>query len=290
MRDILAPALLKLFSLTPLRFNQWLGRNTGALAWKFSGKTKHITRTNLTLCYPEKTDTWLETTGKKSTQSMAEALLESPRLWNMPAEKLRRLWSNPESFDPIRKAYAQNQGLIVATPHLGSWEFAGLMLADHFPTTTLYRPPRLTAIDSIIKQGRASTGATLVPTTASGIKAMAKALRKSQCIGLLPDQEAEPGNGVFADFFNVPAYTMHLLPRMAQRRNSPVFLIFAERLPQGRYHIHVEQLPEKIYDKNMQTACACLNQIVEKMVRINPEQYNWAYKRFREMPDGSVRY
>jgi len=290
MRNILARGLLHFFGFTPLRFNQWLGRRVGSLIWRFSEKTKRITEINLDLCFPKKKREWKENTGKLSTQSMAEALLESPRLWKLPAEKLRKLCINSESFDEIKIAFEKNQGLIVATPHLGSWEYAGLFLADHFPTTTLYRPPRLKAIDSIIKNGRANTGATLVPTTASGIKAMTKAIRENKCIGLLPDQEATRGNGVFADFFKVPAYTMHLLPRMAQRRNSPVFLIFAERLKHGRYQLHVHKLPTAIYDPDMQTACTSLNQAVEKMVRINPGQYNWAYKRFREMTDGSIRY
>lgn len=290
MRNFLARGLLKLFGFTSLRFNQWLGRITGSLAWKFSEKTKRIAMTNLDLCFPEKTQEWKENTGKKSTQAMAEALLESPHLWKLPAEKLRALCVNPESFDEIRIAFDKNQGLIVATPHLGSWEYAGLFLADHFPTTTLYRPPRLKAVDDIIKNGRANTGATLVPTTTSGIKAMTKAIRENECIGLLPDQEATPGNGVFADFFNVPAYTMHLLPRMAQRRNSPVFLIFAERLKHGRYRLHISRPAPPIFEKDMRIACTSLNQAVEKLIRVNPDQYNWAYKRFREITDGSIRY
>lgn len=290
MRNILARGLLKILSYTPLRFNQWLGRRIGSLIWKFSEKTKRIALVNLDLCFPENDQEWKINTGKKSTQSMAEALLESPCLWKMPAKKLRKLCVNPESFDEIKIAFEQKDGLIIATPHLGSWEYAGLFLADHFPTTTLYRPPRLKAIDDIIKTGRANTGATLVPTTASGIKAMTKALRENKCIGLLPDQEATPGNGIFAGFFNVPAYTMHLLPRMAQRRQSPVFLIFAERLINGRYRLHTNKLPPAIYEQDMQTACSSLNQVVEKLIRIKPDQYNWAYKRFREMTDGSIRY
>lgn len=290
MRNILAPALLKLFALTPLGLNQWLGRRIGSLVWRFSEKTKQISLTNLDLCFPEKDHSWREDSGRKSTQAMGEALLESPCLWKLPVEKLRKLCINPESFDEIKIAFKKSQGLIVATPHLGSWEYAGLFLADHFPTTTLYRPPRLKAIDGIIKKGRANTGATLVPTTTSGIKAMTKALRENKCIGLLPDQEATSGNGVFADFFNVPAYTMHLLPRMAQRRDSAVFLIFAERYPRGRFRLHVTKPGADIYSKDMQKACASMNQAVEKLIRINPKQYNWAYKRFKLVFDGGKRY
>jgi len=277
MRDQFALALLKILSITPLRFNQWLGRQLASIAWMQANKLRHITLTNLKLCFPDKIEQERIQLGKQSTQSMLETLVESPRLWKLPADKLENLCINPESFDEIKQSFNDNNGLIIAVPHLGSWEYVGLYLGILFPTTSLYRPPRMQSIDKLMRTGRSHTGATLVPTAASGIKLLTKALRNNECIGLLPDQEATQGNGVFADFFNVPAYTMHLLPRMAKRKNSPVFFVHAERI-------------QKIYDTDTEIACRSMNKSVEALVRNCPQQYNWNYKRFSLTPDGTSNY
>ena len=68
MRDQLALAVLRILGRTPIRFNQWLGRQLGGLAWKHSEKIRQITLTNLELCYPEKTDKQRITLGKRTTQ------------------------------------------------------------------------------------------------------------------------------------------------------------------------------------------------------------------------------
>ena len=290
MRDQLAVLVLRILALTPIRFNQWLGRQIARIAWRQSAKLRHITLTNLTLCFPDKTEAEKKRLGKRSTEAMAEALMESPRLWKLPIDKLEKLCVNPESFYEIKQAFDQGNGLIIAVPHIGSWEFVGLYLGMHFPTTSLYRPPRMKSIDRLMHSGRSHTGATLVPTAASGIKLLTKALRNHECIGLLPDQEATDGNGVFADFFNVPAYTMHLLPRMAQRKNSPVFFVNAERTGEGKFRFHVIKSDNLIYDRDTEIACRSMNKSVEKLVSACPQQYNWNYKRFSLTPDGTNNY
>ncbi len=291
MREQLARSILALLGITPLAFNRWLGKKIGNLAWKKSSKGKHIALTNLKLCFPEKDIQWHTSVAKKSFQNMAITLAEAPRLWKMNREEILGLCTNYEAFEPVTNDFNRGQGIIIATPHMGSWEYGCLLFACIHPLTNLYRPPRMASLEKIITRGRTNTGAKLVPTNTSGIKALVKALKNGGAIGMLPDQEATRDKGVFAPLFAVPAYTMTLLPKLASRRSSPVYFFFIERLEGNQgYRIHHRKAGQEIYSKDPEKACIAMNKDVEAIIRLMPEQYNWHYKRFDITPDGKQLY
>jgi KDO2-lipid IV(A) lauroyltransferase len=110
-------------------------------------------------------------------------------------------------------------------------------------------------------------------------------------VGLLPDQEPGAGQGRFAPFFGIPAYTMVLLARLAKKNGSAVFIGYAERLPRGRgYHLHFIPAPEGIAGAPLEEALALMNRGVEACARALPEQYQWSYKRFRTRPEGAASF
>jgi Kdo2-lipid IVA lauroyltransferase/acyltransferase len=127
-----------------------------------------------------------------------------------------------------------------------------------------------------------------LPTGAQGIKGLLKALASGECVGILPDQVPNRGNGVHAPFFGIDAYTMMLITRLAGKRRIPVILIYAQRLRGGQgFHVHYAAAPREIYDPDPVAAAAALNRGVESLVRECPEQYAWSYKRFKNRPPGA---
>lgn len=283
--------LLNCLSHTPLEFNRWLGKVLGTIHWHTSKRVRHVSSVNLELCFPDKSVVWREQTAKSGVINMAMTLLESPVLWNMPRERLISLCDNIDAFDAASDDQDRKEGILLATPHLGCWEYAGLIYASLRPITYLYRPPKLDAIDEFIQRGRMSTGASLATTDALGIKKLVATLREGGAIGLLPDQEANAGSGIFTPYFATEAYTMTLMPKMAQRRNSPAYLYFMERTAsKPDYRLHAVKLGDDIYSKDMTIACTAVNAAIEQLIRIRPEQYNWAYKRFNETSGIQEKY
>ena len=97
---------------------------------------------------------------------------------------------------------------------------------------------------------------------------------------------AKQGEGEFAPFFGVPALSMVLVSRLAQRSGCAVLFAFAERLPRGAgYRIHFRPAPDGIADSELPRAVAALNQGVEDCVRQAFTQYQWHYKRYQYHPD-----
>jgi KDO2-lipid IV(A) lauroyltransferase len=120
---------------------------------------------------------------------------------------------------------------------------------------------------------------------AAGVRVLFKRLTSGGVVGILPDQQPKAGEGEFAPFFDMPALTMVLLSRLAQRTGATVLFAFAERLPRGvGFRIHFLRAPEGIAAPDLPTAVAALNRGVEDCVRLAPEQYQWAYKRYSIRP------
>lgn len=192
--------------------------------------------------------------------------------------------------EAVDAARAAGRGVIVATPHLGSWEMAGHIGGMEWGMLNLYRPPRIPELEQIMIQGRSHLGARMVRTDSSGVRQLFETLRRGGVVGILPDQDPGDSGGVFAPFFGVPANTMLLLSRLARKTGAAVFIGYCERLPRAAgYRVHIFPAPDGIADADPATATTALNRGVERCVRALPEQYQWGYRRFRTRPAGQKK-
>src|SRR5262249_3395693 len=144
------------------------------------------------------------------------------------------------------KATADGKGVIFLTPHIGSFEVAVQYAASHAPITAMYRPPRQSVLEPLIRRGRRrGDGRLATADMEGGVKGLG-ALRKGEWVGILPDQVPSRGEGEWADFFGRPAYTMTLVHRLQASSGATVVLGMCERLANGEgYRIHLEPLPPR---------------------------------------------
>ena len=284
LRNRAIAVALRALAAIPLPVNHAVGATLGWLAWVARTRMARVARVNVNLCFPENACGWRRRVARRSLMEMGKALTEAPWLWRAGPERLRRLAGYPALCDP-GGARPEGQALFLIAPHLGAWEFAGLHTASYGPMTSLYSPVRILEIDGWVRQARASTGASLAPATRQGLRQLQAARDRGEMIGLLPDQSPRRATGVFAAFFGRPALTMTLLPRLLRGRNDRVVFAFAERLSRGRgFRYHELEAGPAIADPDPERAAAEINRLVEALVRQCPEQYNWAYKRFRPPP------
>ena len=151
--------------------------------------------------------------------------------------------------------------------------------------TVLYRQPKKDALKPLLEDARASSGMLLAPANLSGVRALAKALKKGEAIGLLPDQVPQEGEGVWADFFGKPAYTMTLSAKLAAMTGAPIILTFAERLPFGRGFVQRFVPFTESLDGDAAQQARAINQAMERLIANVPSQYFWSYHRYKK-PDG----
>jgi KDO2-lipid IV(A) lauroyltransferase len=205
-------------------------------------------------------------------------VFETPKIWLRPQESMKLARCTDDSA--VRAALSTGKGVVFLTPHLGCFEITARHLTQYGPITVMYRRPRMALLEPVMAQARNMAGLRAVPASMQGVRSFVRALRRGEAIGLLPDQVPRSGDGVWADFFGRPAYTMTLAGKLAQL-DVEVVLTVGERLAHGRgWRIHYTRLAHPLPSDPHVLACM-INQAMESLIRQFPEQYLWSYNRYK---------
>lgn len=277
--------LLKLTGCLPLGLVRLIGRMLEYILRPFPNDLHRITRINIALTKPELGYAEQKTLTNKSVQSTLINALEMILVWQNNNHWLNNKLISIENETLIKGMCQSGKGLLVIAPHVGNWEVLGRKLTEYGPTTSLYRPPRQAHMDSLIREGRERSGAKLVPTSQRGIAALLRALRDGEIVGILPDQVPQPNAGIFAPFFNIPAYTMTLIYNLIRKTQCDVILAYALRTQNG-FELIFKTVDESIFSDDMETSVNALSQTVERCTEEDFSQYQWSYKRFKRQENG----
>ena len=280
--DRIAEWVLRTNARLPLPVLHGIANLIGSLLAIIPGKRVATCHTNIKACFPELSAFKQRRLARKSFRHIAKGLMEVGRLWLQPAEKNLAMLKAVSGEEYIHQCLDCGKGVILAAPHLGSWELAGSYVSSRYPLTTMYQKPPMKGLNKLIKDGREGSGGKYVPADSSGIRTMLKALRNGEMIALLPDQVPSQG-GVIVPFFGNPTLTISLLSSLASKTNATVIFGFAERLPWSRgFHLHFLPPDELISTTTLEESATRINAQVEKCIRMAPDQYLWIYKRFQK--------
>jgi KDO2-lipid IV(A) lauroyltransferase len=273
--------LLRLLALLPLRVLHGIGGGLGRLLLWRGGRTVHNTAVNLAIVRPQLDEAAQATLLREVMAESGKSASEIVKVWGAGAERALGLVREVRGEALLDAALAAGKGVIIAAPHLGCWELLNYWLCRKTPMAILYRPPRIAAIEGLLRKVRGALAPEQVRADGAGVRTLYKRLAAGGTVGILPDQKPRAGEGQIAPFFGREALTMVLLPRLAARTGATVLYAFAERLPQGAgYRIHLLPAPQGLADADLAVACTALNQGVQDCVELAFAQYQWQYKRY----------
>lgn len=268
------------------RLARWLG----PWVYRFGRREREVTEANLHEVFPALSERERRTLAHDSLVHSTATMLELGFAWLAEPGRVEGSIRNVHGRELLDEARAEGRGVIVLAPHFGNWEVLNFWLSSHFPFTAMYEPPKIAALDPLIRHGRERMGASLVPTNSRGVASLLKALKRSEAVGILPDQEPDWNGGVFADFYHRPAYTATLLPKLVARTQARVVTGVAKRCVDGDnrsqgYEIHFLAADQRVYDADEAIAARGVNACVEAAIALDPAQYQWEYKRYRKTPE-----
>lgn len=269
--------LFRLLSTLPLPALHVLGAALGWLVYLVSPSYRRRLRANLEGAG----------FGAQLSQAIAEsgkAIVELPFVWCAAPERVAR-HATDENWDYVQSVLDSGRGIVFLTPHLGCFEITAQQIALRTPLTVMYRPPKKAALKPLIEGARARHNLHLAPATLSGVRILAKCLKKGEPIGLLPDQVPQEGEGVWAPFFGRSAYTMTLPAKLAQMGGASIILVYAERRPGGKgFIVRFVPFEAELAGTPAEQASA-INRAMEQLIARCPAQYFWSYNRYKQ-PDG----
>jgi KDO2-lipid IV(A) lauroyltransferase len=274
--------LFWLVSRLPIAWAQAVGALVGTLIARLPGRYGQRLRDNYRHAFPDSTEHDIT----QASRSAGRMMMEMPYFW-MRKNALAPLRIEPASFyEPIAGLLEKGKGVILLSPHLGGYELLGPLFAQHGPCTVLFKPPRNAYLKTWVEKMRAGPDLIMAPANFKGVRMLLKALRRGEVIGILPDQCPPGGEGEWASFFGRPAYTMTLVQKLQAQTGASIVFVCAQRLGPGHFRIHVEPLPDRLPGCPL-AATLSLNQHLERLIRLAPDQYLWGYNRYRR-PSGAV--
>jgi KDO2-lipid IV(A) lauroyltransferase len=272
-------AIVRLVNLLPLPAQMVIGRATGRLAFLFSRRDRHVAAINIDLCLPELSSAQRRQLLRRHFESLGCTLYETGLVWWASDARLQRL-IRFEGTEHLTGALAQGHGALMLSAHFTTLEMGARGLTLLGPTSIMYLTP---SNDLIAELSRRSRGRHTVQAISSDqIRDLLQNLKNNLPVWYAPDQRYTEKNSELVPFFNQPAASNVATSRLAKISKAPVLPYFPARRPDDRgyvirIHAPFDQFPsaDPIADTKR------FHALIEAHVRAYPEQYLWAYKRFR---------
>ncbi|MES2819306.1 MAG: lysophospholipid acyltransferase [Pseudomonadota bacterium] len=291
IKGALVVGFLRLFALLPWRTVQYLGAAIGWLMWKLPNGSREVVRINLAKCFPELDAQARERLVGQTLMDIGRTLTESACAWVWPARKTLKLIHEVEGLEVLEAALASGKGVVAIASHLGNWEVLNHYFCSLCKPVIFYRPPKLKAVDELLRRQRVQLGNRVAASTKEGILSVIKEVRRGGVVGIPADPEPSRSSGVFVPFCATQALTSKFVPGMLAGGKAVGFFINALRLPGGAgFKVIFEAAPEAIYSADVQVSAAAMSQVVERYVRAYPSQYMWSMKRFKKRPEGETKW
>ncbi|UNT65822.1 lysophospholipid acyltransferase family protein [Acinetobacter towneri] len=278
--------VFKFLSLLPLSLLQSLGTFIGWLLYLLPSSIRRITEINIRLVYPELSHFQQQALIKKSIKSQCCSFIECIKFWGKPATYSLSCIGEIHNAHHLTQAIQDQKGVIVVVPHLGNWELLNAWLCMQSHPVIMYKPNKNKAINRYILEARQKCNATLVPADETGVRAIFKHLKQGGLTVILPDHMPKPSGGIYAVFFQQNVMSGTIVSKLAHKTQAHVIgLSCLRNSTHHTFDIYCNVVPSSIFSKALEESVHCLNQHMENMIALAPEQYIWSYKRFRNCAD-----
>ncbi|HKV80735.1 MAG TPA: lysophospholipid acyltransferase family protein [Candidatus Sulfotelmatobacter sp.] len=198
-----------------------------------------------------------------------------------------------DGLENYERAYARGKGVLFLTAHFGGWELSAFAhsLHGHWLHVVM-RPMDNPYLDRLLQSYRTIHGNKVVPKD-DFVRGLLAAMRAGETVGILMDTNMTPPQGVFVDFFGIPACTASGLARIALRTDAavvPGFTIWDQSL--GKYRLRFDPAIELVRTGNLEADITAntqkFNNVIEGYVRKYPDQWLWVHRRWKTRPEGEA--
>jgi KDO2-lipid IV(A) lauroyltransferase len=264
----------------PGRLGEWIG---GALFYVAKSR-RHITLTNLRLCFPEMPENARRDLARKHFQAYARSMLERSILWWASEQRLRRLIV----IDPALPLQAMQSGpTILLCPHFVSLDVACVAVMLDSSGCTIYTRQRNRVFNEALLKGRTRFRPVSLFARSEGILPVIRAMRAGLPFMMLPDMDFGSKDAAFVPFFGIPAATLTAPARLASATGAQVIPVVATVLPNYKGWKVTFFPPWVDYPgTDLIQATRRMNAFIEEQVLKAPAEYFWAHRRFKTRPAG----
>jgi KDO2-lipid IV(A) lauroyltransferase len=282
----LASVLVQALRRLPLPAAERTAHSAARLLDAAVPKLRRAARINLGFAYPELAETEREKRIDGVFETIGRLLLTLARFPDLHASNVSD-WIGYEGLENYLEAKKKGCGVLVATAHVGNWElsaFSHALMTESM--NVMVRPLDNPLIDGLVEERRTLSGNRLIHKW-DGARAVLRALRNNEAVGILIDQNTAAAEGVFVEFFGRRACANSGFVKLAYHSQAPVIPGFAAWNHESkRYVLHF--YPEVALAGNEQEDTQRIHAVLEKIIRRYPDQWMWIHRRWKTRPEGET--
>jgi KDO2-lipid IV(A) lauroyltransferase len=246
---------------------------------------RKITRKNLTESFPEKSEQELIAIEKRFYHFFCDLIVEICKFATISPKEIEKRMKFTNT-DEISAILAQGKSISTYLGHYGNWEWISslpLWLNKDVVSGQIYHRLRDQTVDKLLLQNRGRLGATSVE--------MKKTLRwindqvRNQVVtitGYIADQSPRKNNQQhYVRFLNHLAPTFTGTEKITKKYHFEAYFLDVKRIKRGYYEatfVKMHDAPHSLPDFEL---TSIYYDLLEKMIRQQPELYLWTHKRFR---------
>jgi KDO2-lipid IV(A) lauroyltransferase len=281
---------IKILGILPRSLSRSFAIAIAQVVYLFHFRLRQVGMRNLAMVFPEKSQAERKRILRGVFTSLGRQLAELCQFPRYTAESIAEVvvYDGLENYE---RAYARGKGVLFLTAHFGGWELSAFAHSLHgHRVNIVMRPMDNEYLDRMLQSYRTMHGNKVVPKD-DFVRGLLAAMRAGETVGILMDTNMTPPQGVFVDFFGIPACTASGLARIALRTDAavvPGFTIWDEKL--GKYRLRFDPALELIRTGNLEADIVANTQlftkVIEDYVRKHPEQWLWVHRRWKTRPEG----
>jgi Kdo2-lipid IVA lauroyltransferase/acyltransferase len=281
---------IKILGILPRSLSRAFAIAISQTVYLLHGKLRRVGMRNLALAFPEKSEAERKRILRGVFVSLGRELAEMCQFPRYTLENVDEVvvYDGLENYE---RAYARKKGVLFLTAHFGGWELSAFVhsLHGHWVNIVM-RPMDNPYLDRLLQSYRTMHGNRVVPKD-DFVRGLLAAMKASETVGILTDTNMTPPQGVFVNFFGIPACTASGLARIALRTGAavvPGFTIWDESL--GKYRLRFDPALELTRTGDLEADIVANTQlftkVIEDYVRQYPDQWLWVHRRWKTRPEG----
>lgn len=199
-------------------------------------------------------------------------------------EWVKSVFDCEEAMQTFLSHKETGKGAVIAVPHTGSWELAGV--ASYLwgvPIFNFSGQQRNPLVNDYMNYLRASPGIDFVPRGSSVYRQAIRLLKSGRFCAIMPDVRMRSG-GIEVDFLRGKANIGTGSAFFAKMADVPIFPCVVTRIGwfSHKIAIHPKIVPDKSLDKNddVSRMTRILLKIMDEAVQEQPEQWFWYNRRW----------
>src|SRR4051812_45116716 len=218
-------ALVRGIGMLPRPLARGVGIALAQLVYFAHPKLRRVGMRNLQLAFPEKTRSERKRILRAVFTGMGRQLAEFCLFPKYSKENVKNIAIH-DGFENFEAARKRGKGVLLLTGHFGGWEVGSFAHSLYgFPIKIVVRDLDNPLIDALVKRYRTLHGNSTFDNRKFPA-GLPSSRRAGDTVGFLRDTNMPPPQGVFVDYFGIPACTASGLARVALKTGAAVVPAF----------------------------------------------------------------